>query len=149
LNVEGIESYHPLMTFGPAFYDLEFYEKIYFAVPSKEKFRARFPKLSNPVFELKAQDKAFYHALCVMSGNFPQILWRKCLSSFDKLGVPAEAVTLYLQKNLENFSANPSQSLTGPLVRKDRQTIRSNIDALPEPLKKLYSAFVEFYLPKS
>jgi hypothetical protein len=147
LDVEGIESFHPLMTFGPTLYDLAFYEKIYFAAVSKEKFRGRFPNLSNPVFELKTQDKAFYHALCVMSGNFPQILWRECLTAFDELEVPTKAVALYLQKNLENFMANPNQSLTGPLARKDWQTIQKNIDALPDRLKPLYAAFVDFYLP--
>ncbi|MFA5041335.1 MAG: DUF2520 domain-containing protein [Bdellovibrionales bacterium] len=148
LDVEGIESYHPLMTFGPSLYDLDFYEKIYFAVSSEQKFRERFPKLTNPVFELKAKDKAFYHALCVMSGNFPQILWRECLTAFDTLDVPTKAVSLYLHKNLENFLANPSQSLTGPLARKDWQTIQKNIDALPARLQPLYAAFVDFYVPE-
>jgi len=147
LIVEEIESFHPLMTFGPALYDLKFYEKIHFAAPSKKRFHECFPKLSNPVFELKPENKAYYHALCVMSGNFPQILWRECLSSFDGLNIPTEAVSLYLHKSLENFMANPKQSLTGPLARKDWQTIQNNIDALPDNLKPLYKAFVDFYLP--
>ncbi len=147
LTVEGIESFHPLMTFGPSLYDLSFYEKIFFAAPSKELFRERFPKLANPVFELKPENKAYYHALCVMSGNFPQILWRECLSAFDDLNIPTEAVSLYLRKNLENFLANPRQSLTGPLARKDMQTIQKNMDALPDRLRPLYKAFVDFYLP--
>jgi len=148
LNVEGMECYHPLMTFGPSLYDLPFYERIHFAAASEQKFHERFPGLPNPVFELNAKDKAFYHALCVMSGNFPQILWRECLSAFDGLNVPTEAVALYLQKNLENFMANPQQSLTGPLARKDWQTIQKNIDALPERLRPLYTAFVDFYVPE-
>lgn len=147
LAVDGIESFHPLMTFGPSLYDLDFYEKIHFAVSSKEKFHKLFPQLKNPVFELKADNKAFYHALCVMSGNFPQILWRDCLQAFHALGVPNEAVFLYLHKNLENFEANPGQSLTGPLARGDVGTIKKNINALPEGLRSLYQAFVRFYLP--
>ena len=145
LDVQGIESFHPLMTFGPTLYDLGFYEKIYFAASSREKFRACFPDLSNPVFELKTQDKALYHALCVMSGNFPQILWRECLAGLTELGTPPDALILYLQKNLENFTSNPTQSLTGPLARNDLQTIQKNLDALPAPLQALYSAFVTFY----
>jgi len=148
LNAEGIESFHPLMTFGPDLYSLSFYEQIHFASSSKEKFKACFPTLKNPVFELKDEDKAYYHALCVMSGNFPQVLWQACLSRFRDLGVPPAAVTLYLQKNLENFSKNPYQSLTGPLARKDWGTIEKNVQALPEVLKPLYKAFVKFYLPE-
>jgi 2-dehydropantoate 2-reductase len=83
-----------------------------------------------------------------MSGNFPQILWRECLSGFENLGVPHEAFTLYLQKNIENFTANPKQSLTGPLARNDVQTIEKNLAALPPSLKKLYQAFVDFYCGK-
>lgn len=145
LDVEGIDSFHPLMTFGPSLYELSFYEKIFFAVSSEEAFRTGFPTLPNPTFALNAPDKAFYHALCVMSGNFPQILWQECLSSFDKLGVPQEAVALYLQKNLENFLAAPAQSLTGPLARGDDTTIKKNLDALPSGSRALYQAFVDFY----
>jgi predicted short-subunit dehydrogenase-like oxidoreductase (DUF2520 family) len=145
LSVEGIESFHPLMTFGPELYDLGFYEKIFFACSFGKRFRELFPKLVNPVFEIKKEDRAFYHALCVMSGNFPQILRHDCLSEFNKLGVPSGAVALYWQKNFENFMANPDQSLTGPLVRGDEKTIQRNIEALPQRLKALYVAFVEFY----
>lgn len=145
LHVDGIESFHPLMTFGPQLYDLDFYEKISIAASSKDAFRTCFPELKNPVFALRTEDKPFYHALCVMSGNFPQILWKECLASFDALGVPSEAVGLYLQKNLENFRADPAQSLTGPLVRGDETTIQKNMKALPERLRELYRAFVTFY----
>ncbi|MDD3371447.1 MAG: DUF2520 domain-containing protein [Alphaproteobacteria bacterium] len=145
LNVDGIASFHPLMTFGPEFYDLPFYEKIHFAAASKETFRGLFPQLPNPVFEMKASDKPLYHALCVMSGNFPQILWQSCLARFDELGVPKDAVALYLQKNLENFMEHPGQSLTGPLARNDQITIETNLKALPVRLRSLYEAFVTFF----
>ncbi|MDD3029130.1 MAG: DUF2520 domain-containing protein [Alphaproteobacteria bacterium] len=144
---EKIEGFHPLMTFGPTLYSLEFYEKIYFAGASAERFHAVFPGLPNPVFVLDDTAKPLYHALCVMSGNFPQILWRDCLASFENLGVPSAAVSLYLQKNLENFIAHPAQSLTGPLARGDMETVRKNIEALPDHLKPLYHAFVDFYMP--
>lgn len=149
LNVTGIESFHPLMTFGPSPYPLSFYEKIFFAVSSEEKFRACFPDLPNPAFALRDQDKAFYHALCVMSGNFPQILWQACLPSFNALGVPQEAVALYLQKNLENFLADPARSLTGPLARGDAETIEKNLAALPSELGALYRAFADFYAARA
>lgn len=148
LAVRGVESFHPLMTFGPKLYPLSFYEKIHFAAPSKAAFRRAFPALRNPVFKLKAADKAFYHALCVMSGNFPHILWAECLDAFQKLGVPAEALGIYLQKNLDNFRAAPGKSLTGPLARNDKPTMRKNIAALPARLKPLYKAFVRFYLSR-
>ncbi len=145
LAVEGIEGFHPLMTFGPELYELDFYERIYFAAESREKFREVFPALPNPVFELKDENKALYHALCVMSGNFPQILWHACLRRFEALGVPDEAVGLYLRKNLENFLAAPGKSLTGPLARGDMATIERNMGALPQGMARLYRAFVEFF----
>ncbi len=145
LEIPQTEVFHPLMTFGPALYDMGFYEKIYFAVSSKEKFRQLFPELPNPVFEIDPKNKPLYHALCVMMGNFPQILWNRCLAETGKIGVPAEAAFLYLHKNLENFAANPATSLTGPLARGDRATIHKNLEALPAPLKDLYNAFVRFF----
>ncbi|MDD4617136.1 MAG: DUF2520 domain-containing protein [Alphaproteobacteria bacterium] len=149
LSVEGIESFHPLMTFGPSLYDLDFYERIYFAAASKKRFKEIFPALSNPVFELMDKNKALYHALCVMSGNFPQILWQACLQKFEELNVPQEAVGLYLEKNLENFLAAPGKSLTGPLARGDTATIEKNIDALPARMAKLYQAFVKYFLDRN
>ncbi len=145
LQIEDTEVFHPLMTFGPHLYTLPFYEKIHFAVSSKAKFREILPELSNPVFEINLLNKPLYHALCVMMGNFPQILWNRCLEEMKRLGVPQEAALLYLRKNLENFEANPSTSLTGPLARGDQYTIKKNIDALPLAMRDLYSAFVRFY----
>ncbi len=145
LEIPNTEVFHPLMTFGPHLYPMSFYEKIHFAVSSAAKFKTIFPELSNPVFELSAAHKPLYHALCVMMGNFPQILWNRSLKEMEKLGVPQEAALLYLRKNLENFEANPATSLTGPLVRGDRYTIEKNMNALPLPMRDLYAAFVRFF----
>jgi predicted short-subunit dehydrogenase-like oxidoreductase (DUF2520 family) len=149
LEIAGTDGFHPLMTFGPELYKPEFYESIFFSSSSEEKFRVCFPKLSNPVFVLNPAHKALYHALCVMSGNFSQILWRQGLLNLESLGVPPQAFHLYLHRGLENFIAHPQRSLTGPLARKDWQTMQGNVEALPENLQQLYLAFVKFYLPQS
>ncbi|MCL2474267.1 MAG: DUF2520 domain-containing protein, partial [Alphaproteobacteria bacterium] len=90
-------------------------------------------------------NKPLYHALCVMSGNFPNILWNSCLNVFKSLNIPQEAAFLYLQKTLENFCKDPKNSLTGPLVRNDKDTIDKNLTALSPNMRDVYKAFVKFY----
>jgi hypothetical protein len=145
LVIEGIKSAHPLMTFGTELYDLDFYEKIYFGVENADDFRKDFPQLLNPIFEVKDEQKPLYHALCVITSNFPIILWDKTADEFAKLNVPLEAMNLILKKTAENFYNNPKNSLTGPLVRNDTTTIDKNINALPENLADMYRSFVTLY----
>lgn len=74
---------HPLMTFNAGFYELAEYQKIPFVCEEGPvKFTGIFPDLKNPHFTIKAEDKAYYHALCVMGGNFSAILWNKLFEEF-------------------------------------------------------------------
>ncbi len=139
---------HPLMTFGADLYDLEFYQKIHFSITGAQGLKSILPGLPNSFSILSAQDKARYHALCVMGGNFVSLLILKMLADFKELGIPPEAARLYVEKTVENVFSNPSQALTGPLVRKDIPTVEANLNALAhDPAQEIYKSFLKTFWP--
>jgi hypothetical protein len=136
---------HPLMTFGPGFYERSVYESIaWISELPEDEFRALFPMLRNPVHVILPEHKPFYHALCVMAGNFSTLLWQKIFQEFEaRLGIPREAVQPYLRQVFANLEAQPERALTGPLQRGDLGTIARNLAALEgDPFKSVYQAFV-------
>ena len=75
--------------------------------------------------------KKFYHALCVLSGNFTVILWNKFFTELEKtFNLEKEIAHPYLKTITKNLIECPESSLTGPLVRGDTETIKSNLESL-------------------
>ena len=149
LSLPGVAGAHPLMTFAGRFYSLEQYRQMPFLVEHGFVFSDILPGLPNPHHTVRVEQKALYHALCVMAGNFPQLLWQAASQRFEQqLQVPASVLEPYLRQVLENYLADPQGALTGPLARGDRQTVARNLAALEhDPLAGLYQAFVDAYQP--
>jgi predicted short-subunit dehydrogenase-like oxidoreductase (DUF2520 family) len=147
LSLPGVAGAHPLMTFADDLYDLASYQSLPFMCEAGYVFSELFPDLPNPGFSIPLEDKARYHALCVMAGNFPQLLWKGISDRFEQqFDLPASTLHPYLERVSANFVQIPDASLTGPLVRNDQATIDRNINALGgDPLRDLYRAFVNFY----
>lgn len=143
--VPGVTSYHPLMTFGQDFYDLEFYRHIPFVTEAEASWPAAL-KLTNSLHHLPAEQKALYHSLCVLSGNFTTLLWLKAQAEFRKLGLPPEILRSYAERGLRNVFEDPTRALTGPLVRRDQGTQTKNLQALgADPFADVYRAFQKAY----
>ncbi len=135
-------SVHPLMTFTHQLYDDEFYSKIHFSVTGCKTLNEALPGFSNSFFQIKAEEKIFYHALCVMTGNFPQLLWTLIFNESKKVNIPEEALKIYLQQITNNFCQLGKESVTGPFIRKDFDTIEKNKMALlNSPLLSIYKTF--------
>jgi len=147
MRVPGVAGAHPLMTFTDSLYGLDTYQKVPFIVESGQTFTQLFPALPNPHFMISAQDKARYHAMCVMAGNFSQLMWKGISDRFEQqIELPATTLHPYLKQVAENFTQKPESALTGPLTRNDGQTITQNLNSLDgDPLQDLYTAFVRFY----
>lgn len=139
---------HPLMTFGKSLYVESIYRMIPFVIDQNfPTWQSVFPRLSNQHYRIKAEHKAKYHALCVLSGNFSCLLWQKLFHDLEtELHLPAEIAHAYLIRQLENVLENPRTALTGPLVRQDQNTIASHLLALEgDPFKEVYQSFVNCY----
>jgi predicted short-subunit dehydrogenase-like oxidoreductase (DUF2520 family) len=147
LAVPGVACAHPLMTFTDHLYDLSTYQSVPFICEAGTDFGEMFPKLSNPHVVIAGEDKALYHALCVMAGNFSQLLWKSVRDRFEQqLALPAGLMHPYLNQLAANFIHSPVTALSGPLVRGDTQTVERNVDSLDgDPLQDLYRAFIHFH----
>ena len=147
LSIPGVAGAHPLMTFADKLYPLETYSGVPFVLETGFSFEHLFPDLPNAHFVVSARDKSRYHAMCVMAGNFCQVLWKGIADRFEReLELPATALHPYLARVAENFIASPHSALTGPLARGDVKTIERNLDSLAgDPLQDLYAAFIRFH----
>ncbi len=149
-NSPKIFSVHPLMTFSKNPMSLIDFKKIHMVLSSPTcsdlgiDFLALMPGFTNPHSTLSAQHKALYHALCVMAGNFPMILWTEVLNQFQSLSLPKEALFTYLDRVNHNFKTEGANALTGPIVRNDTKTIKDNLAALDgNTLKPIYESFLK------
>lgn len=148
LSVAGVHSAHPLMTFASELYDFETYKKIPFIVSAQgPTFSQLLPGLPNRAYPIAEQARPYYHALCVLSGNFTVLLWQKCFTELEaRFQIPKEAALPYLKQVLQNLVVNPEQALTGPLARGDQKTVAANLKALEnDDFQKVYRAFLEAY----
>lgn len=139
---------HPLMTFSHALYELSDYQAIPFVLEHDAPAMSDLlPGLPNQHARLDKAQKAKYHALCVLSGNFSCMLWQKLFSSLEReFNIPAELAVPYLQQITRNLSAHPMTALTGPLVRNDTAAINSHLTALQsDPFQAVYQSFVACY----
>lgn len=146
--IENIFSAHPLFAFTNTFHDLETYKSIPFIIEAEgPTFTELMPDLPNPSFSIPRKQKALYHSLCVLSGNFSTLLWQKFFTELEqRWHIPAASVMPYLASVMHNLQNNMQQALTGPLVRGDEVTLQKNLTALgDDPYAKVYAAFVEAF----
>lgn len=153
-NSKYVFSAHPLMTFSKTPMAKADFDKIHFVLtapvqtsPIDNKdlaFSDILPGLKNRYSFLSADKKALYHALCVVAGNFPVILWSEVQAQFQSLQLPKEALNTYLDHVTSNFKRDGTSALTGPIVRNDIKTINDNLNALNgNSLKTIYEAFLK------
>lgn len=123
---------HPLMTFSTELYTKDIYEQIPFVVDKDvQKFHKFFPTLKNKVHPINPEQKALYHALCVLSGNFTTVLWSALSKEMQKkLQLPPDILNAYLRQTAENTLKNQFAALTGPLVRGDQKVIERHLNIL-------------------
>lgn len=147
LSVHGLMSYHPLYSFPKTELAPAIMRSIAFARQEGAPPLAEIvPGATNPDFVVADADRAFYHALAVLSGNFAAYVWNEAAKGFaGRLQIPPEAMLAsYFSGLVERFRESPFDSLTGPVARRDRATVDANLAALENDpkLAALYRAFL-------
>lgn len=145
LHENRMFSAHPLMSFPQDLLPTEVYPQIHFSICGFDSLSQLMPGFTNTYSLIEENFKPLYHALCVLSGNFPQLLWNETLKEFNKNNIPEAAVELYIKQITDNFLKMKSHAITGPISRKDFITIEKNYSALNKnnTLKHIYSVFAE------
>lgn len=136
---------HPLFSFTHTLYSLDDYQKVPFISETEAPpLTTLLPGLPNPHVTIPIASKSLYHALCVLSGNFTVMLWQKLFAEFTQtLGIPKTMAYPYLQQVTHNLLTDSDHALTGPLVRKDENTIRDHLASLKnDPFCAVYQAFL-------
>jgi hypothetical protein len=147
-----ILSFHPLMSFTSTLLSIQDYKKIPFiGIHGQDHFQSVFPSLENPSFQITADQKSYYHSLCMMANNFTVLLWQKAFKEFEsQLNLPKEVLLPIMQRTFQNLLTSPTSSLTGPLARGDLETINKNLAALKsDQFKDIYISFIRATLPNS
>lgn len=139
---------HPLYCFGTELTSTVNYESFPFIVEEEgPSFQELLPGFKNPHYRIAKENKARYHALCVLANNFTTVLWQKFFKSMnDDYGISSESSSYLLKATLENFLKNPNAALTGPLIRGDKDTLELNYKALEgDAFQNIFSSFVDTY----
>ncbi len=152
LSVGGLFSYHPLFSFPRTQLPPATMRVIAFArQEGAPPFAEIAPGAPNPEFVVADADRAYYHALAVLSGNFAAFLWNETAAGLaDRLKISPEIVLAsYFSSLVERFRESPFDSLTGPVARRDRETVEANLKALAAApkLAELYRAFLKAAWP--
>ena len=151
LFIKGMIGAHPLMTFSENLFQLPVYQKIVFAIDTIGfELESISPKLQNSSFQIKPDEKAFYHALCVASGSFSYLLWQFVAREFAARNWSQTGLNQYSQAIFENIQKTilkPELNLaTGPIQRGDQETIQRNLAALKgSPLEMIYFEFAKAF----
>lgn len=147
LVITGMTDAHPLMTFSQDLYSLAQYEGI--TITSVERGDALAPllgNLNNMMVQILAEEKARYHALCVLGAAGTGALWQWLETEYQKLGIAPPAWHPYQKQIFENLSAQGRAAITGPWVRGDKVTIEKNQNALAgSPGETLYKILKGIY----
>ncbi len=124
---------HTPTAFPPTALSLDLLKAIPFVqIAGELTFDAVFPMWANPVFTLKPEHRALYHAVLVIAGNLPQFVWAKAAAVLEHdAGLdPMAILQPYIASNAEMLNGYPAPTFGGPIARQDVATIAANLAAL-------------------
>lgn len=145
-----IASFHPIKSFVNPETHLSDFKDTYCAVEGDkiavDYITHLFQKLGAIVFTINKDQKALYHAACVIANNYLVTLHHSASKCFQESGVDkttAEKLTSSLMQNMLNNLNNLTyqEALTGPIQRGDIKTITSHLQTLQpnELIKNIYA----------
>ena len=145
LEVDGATGFHPLMTFSDQQYTLGTYKKIAFVgTVEKSDFQTALPFLENPYFSISKKDKKHYHALCTLAAGGTTLLWDLFKSELQKMSIPSNAWSPFIEQNMTNIIGNSEGRFTGPWYRDDIDTTEKHLaNFYQTPLEDIYRDFYE------
>ncbi len=142
VDVEGMLNLHPMMSFSSELFEKSFYRNLcWVTTNSVEDFKDLLPITLSQIKELSLSHRRKYHALCVLAGNIPHLIWNDLEPLFQELQIEKEDFHKYVKVSTENFLQQ--RAPTGPIVRRDFETIETNLASLPIEYQKIYKSVLE------
>lgn len=144
-HTTSVASIHPNMTFASAKVSVDHFSGTYCAFEGDDAgfdlLENAFKKIGGQVFQIKADQKATYHAATALSCNYLIALMDVVVQLYLKIGVTRETALAIMQpivkKTVDNvFSLDTVAALTGPIARGDVNTVQLHLNALEDPYTK-------------
>lgn len=132
-------SLHPLQSFADITTAMENLPGSYFALEGDEEAlpvaKMVVSDLGGKAFNIRAQDKALYHAAACIASNYLVSLMHLCTGLYGKFGLGRDeafrALLPLVQGTINNIgTVGPVEALTGPIARGDVNTVAGHLPAL-------------------
>ncbi len=151
LKAQGcfIATFHPLKAFRAGYLNAYAFKSVDCVLEGDEEactwlYRS-FTQLGAHLFTINSESKAAYHAAACIASNYLLTLASCSEQLLLKAGIPQEQAKLLIcklmQGNLNNLQETQliADSLTGPLMRGDNETLALHLQAIENPIiEKLY-----------
>jgi len=147
--------FHPLQTFAGAREALENMPGSTFTLEAEEPLLGILQDMANALgghwIELKADDKAAYHAAAVIACNYLVTLVKMATDLWQTFGIPREKATRSLLPLIRGTVHNIEtigipRCLTGPIARGDSGTIKKHLEALEKVSPDMLTTYKELGL---
>lgn len=142
LYFKNILGLHPLMTFNAKAKNID-YEQIPIFIDNK-KIYLKYAKLRPLIHFISKNEKATYHAMATMTGNFTQYYLYTIKKYFPKNLSFKWYENLVLASVKSIFHDNAESLLTGPMFRKDINTLSMHKDVLGDKHPRLLAIYKNF-----
>jgi len=150
-----VGGFHPLQTFASVEKAIENIPGSTFALEAEEPLLTVLKDMAAALdgfsIELKAEDKAAYHAAAVVACNYLVTLVKMATDLWQTFSIPSDQATRALLplirgtlRNIETVGI--PQCLTGPIARGDTGTINKHLKTLREKAPELLSPYKELGL---
>ena len=136
---------HPLVSLpNPEIGKQRLLDNAWFAINGDPFMETIVEALGGTSFKLLDQDRALYHATACIASNHLVVLLEQVRRLANQLNIPFEAFLNLSQGSLDSVSElNPKEALTGPVARKDEETLKAHLESLPVKELPLYKSMVE------
>ncbi len=95
-------------------------------------------------FNVPDEDRTLYHATACIASNHLVVLLEQVRRLAEVINIPFEAFLNLSKGSLESvLKLGPQGALTGPVTRKDKETLRAHLESLPEGELPLYKICIE------
>ena len=143
INIANILKLHPLMSFSSKLFAQNFYQGLRWVTNQEpEVFKKLLPVQTSQISQIELEQSSRYHALCVVAGNIPHLMWTHLEDVFENdLGIPNEDFKKYIEVSVENYLEG--REATGPIVRSDIETISKNLESLTPQYRNIYQSTME------
>ncbi len=137
---------HPMQSFASQLYTHAAYQAIPFCIAEDgPAWSECLPGLPNPHYRIAGNQRAFYHAQCVLANNFTCLIWQAFIRTMaETFGIAQADCMPFMQATFNNLQQQPEHALTGPIARQDWAVLARNAMAMRDtPMDDIFQVVIK------